>query len=70
MGQNWTVKESKMKFWNFITNYVDFTYWRFSMIFTFAAIYNKLLKLKLPEKFIRICNYVFAITNHGQELDS
>ena len=69
-GQNLTVQTSKLKFSNFITNCVDCVFWRFSMIFAFTAIYNKLLKLKLPQEFQSICTCIFVTTNKRTELDS
>ena len=69
-GQNWTVKTSKMKFSNFIANCVDFAFWGLSMIFTFAAVCNKLSKLKLPQDFRSLCTRIFITTNQGIEMDS
>ena len=35
-GQNWTVQTSEMKFWNVITNCVEFAFWRFSTIIFYS----------------------------------
>ena len=40
------------------------------MIFTFAAICNKLFKLELSKEFRRICTCIFVTTNKGTELRS
>ena len=69
-GLNLTVQTSKLKFSNFITNCVDCVLWRFSMIFAFTAICNKLFKLKLPMEFQSICTSIFDRTNKRTELDS
>ena len=45
-------------------------FWRFSMIFAFTAICNKLFKLKLPKEFQSICTCIFDTTNKRTELDS
>ena len=45
-------------------------FWRFSMIFAFTAICNKLFKLKLPKEFQSICTCIFDTTNKRAELDS
>ena len=45
-------------------------FWRFSMIFAFTAICNKLFKLKLPQEFQSICTCIFVTTNNRTELDS
>ena len=44
-------------------------FWRFSMIFAFTAICNKLFKLKLPQKFQSVCTCIFVSTNMRTELD-
>ena len=69
-GLNLTVQTSKLKFSNFITNCVDCVFWRFSMIFAFTAICNKLFKLKLPKEFQSICTCIFDTTNKRTEIDS
>ena len=69
-GLNLTVQTSKLKFSIFITNCVDCVFWRFSMIFAFNAICNKLFKLKLPKEFQSICTCIFVTTYKRAELDS
>ena len=69
-GQSWTVKTSKMKVLNFITNCVDFAFSRFSMIFTFPTICNKLFKLEVPKEFPSICTCSFITINEGTQLYS
>ena len=59
-----------MKYSVFITNYVGFAFWPFSIIFTFATICNKLFKLKIHKKFRRICSFSFVTTNYETQLDS
>ena len=48
---NWINEVFKLKYSNLITNCFEFAYWRVSIIFTFAAICNKLFKIKLPQEF-------------------
>ena len=48
---NWINEVFKLKYSNLITNCFEFAYWRVSIIFTFAAICNKLVKIKLPQEF-------------------
>ena len=59
-----------MKYSIFIKNSVEFAFWRFLIIFTFATICNKLFKLKLPQEFRSVCNCSFITTNKGTEQDS
>ena len=60
----------KTKILKFITNCVDFDFWRFLFIVTFTTIFNKLLKLELPHEFRSICTSIFVKTNQRTEMDS
>ena len=57
-------------FSSFTTNCVDLVFRRFSMIFTIAAIWNKLSKLKLLQEFRSLHISIFVTTNQGTELYS
>ena len=59
-----------MKISNFITNCVDPGFRRISMTFTFAAICNKLSKLKLLQEFRSLHISIFVTANQGTELYS
>ena len=59
-----------MKISNFFTICVDLVFGRLSMIFTFAAICNKLFKLKCLRKFRSVCIRGFVTTNQRTELYS
>ena len=54
-----------MEISNFITNCVELVFRRFSMIFTFAAICNKLSKLKLLQEFRILHISIFVTTNQS-----
>ena len=67
-GQNCTVYALKMEISNFITNCVELVFRRFSMIFTFAVIYNKLSKLKLLQEFRSLHISIFVTTNQSSSV--
>ena len=61
-GLSWTPYTSRLGYSNFITNCVEFAFYRFSMSFPSTAICNKLFKLKLS----RNSRSVYLV--HSQQL--